>query len=162
MKNELKRLQSLFGVASPTVRLFEAQMKSLSPDVRREWEHLICRLAFGYYDNLPKRYEKFIRRYLSHSPDVYLNYLRLHSPMGAFCYPLLHPDLFLKMVHLLETSERKTKISYCHLASSILLAFDFRLKISTLSKYLRTYKHAPEEILKLIGKIEIYEDDMLD
>lgn len=159
MKNELKRLQSLFGVVSPTVRLFEAQMKSLSSGSRQEWVCLICRLAFGYYDKLPKRYRKFIIRYLVHDRACYVRYLNEHTPLGDLRYPLNHPRLFIKMVHLLESDRKKgSRMSYMHLASFLLLAFPIKHTLRTLAEYLRTYRHTPEELLQLLGKTEIWED----
>ena len=158
MKNEFKRLQGLFGVASPTVRLFEARMKLVSPKDRREWELLICRLAFGYYDHLPKRYSKFIIRYLVHDRACYVRYLNEHTPLGSLRYPLTHPKLFLKMVHLLESDKEGSRMSYLHLASFLLIAFPIKNTLRTLAEYLRTYRHTPEELLQLLGKTEIWED----
>ena len=158
MEKELKRLQSLFGVVKPTVALFESEMEKLPLAESAVWRLLVFRLSFGYYARLPLRYKKFVCKYLKHDRLGYTAYLTRHTPLGGLRYRLVHPGLFLKMVHLLACEPENGKISYLHLASCLLLSFDLPNTLRTLAEKLRVCRHAPDELLQLLGKVEIWED----
>ncbi|MEG1545255.1 MAG: hypothetical protein RR382_12160 [Tannerellaceae bacterium] len=159
MEKQYKKLQALFNGAKPTVPLFEAYLKTLSEKECEKQLQELCALAFGYYEQMRPAYQTFVKRYFEHDRSCYTDYLTQHTPLGDLRYHLLRPTLFLKMLHLLETTERRIPISYLHLAASLLTIFCYPFKLSTLSKYLRLNRHSPEELLQLIGSIEIYEGD---
>lgn len=93
MKKLLKELQLLFG-NTPTSASFDAKLKTFEEPLRRECRLKLCRLAFGYYDNLPGPFRKYVDKYLKHDRELYIDYLLHHTPLGKLRYTLHNPDLF--------------------------------------------------------------------
>ena len=154
----MNKLQAYWGFKRPTVAIYETVITGLP---EKEAEKLRCalfRLAFGYWAELPAYYRKFLIRLYVHDRDMFLRLLLHHSPLGSMRYPLLYADLFMKMTHLLQKSEKGKKTSFRHLAFSMLLAFDYPYTINTLSVYLARKKPDAEEVFMLAGRKILFED----
>lgn len=158
MEKQLNKLQALFKGAKPTVPVFEAHLKTLSDKKRKQQLYELCQLAFGYYRELPGEYRRFVDRYLKHDRHCYVDYLLEHTPLKHLRYTLRHPDLFIRQLHLLETSGHSGRTSYHHLAASLLVVFDYSYTLNTLGDYLRRFHPDPETILYLVGKLKIADD----
>ncbi len=157
MGKKLKRLENLFGGKDPEVSLFEKKLSSMSAGTRERRLNELCSLAFGYYEELPRKYRKFVYLYLRYNRACYVNYLVSHSILGKFRYTLHNPALLLPVLHVLENADRRGRISYSHLASLLLLIFDYPYKLSTLRQYLSRIPEAEllQDFLELVAQIRI-------
>jgi len=154
----MNKLQTYWGLKRPTVALYETVIAGLSEKEAEKLRRALFRLAFGYWVELPAYYRKFLVRLYVHDREMLLRLLRHHSPLGSMRYPLLHADLFMKMTHLLQKSEKGKEVSFRHLAFSMLLAFDYPYTINTLSVYLAKKTPDAEEVFMLAGRKILFED----
>ena len=117
----------------------------------------LCSLAFGYYEELPRKYRKFVYLYLRHNRACYVNYLVSHSVLGKFRYTLHNPGLLIPVLHVLENADRRGRMPYSHLASLLLLIFDYPYKLDTLRQYLSRIPEAEllQDFLELVAQIRI-------
>ena len=150
-------MENLFGGKDPSVPLFEKKLSSMSAGTRERRLNELCSLAFGYYEELPRKYRKFVYLYLRHNRACYVDYLVSHTVLGKFRYTLHNPGLLLPVLHVLENADRRGRISYSHLGSLLLLAFDYPYTLGTLRQYL---SHIPEaellhDFLELVAEIRI-------
>lgn len=162
MDKILKRLQAIFDGKEPDVEVFDALLAAMPKEKQEKQLYELGQLAFGYYRKLPHAYQKFFRY------SILCQIIHISIPvMGIILTDELlcempHPWLMLKMFHFLETAGREGRKNYLHLAAAIAIAFVIPEKVrplSKLSKYLRLVKVLPEEFLRLIGKMEIGDDD---
>lgn len=161
MNKQLKNLQTLFGKEQnhPTVKMFEMSLNRMNEEEREAQLYALCQLAFGYYERLPRKYQKFISAYFEHNRACYVDYLKEHTPLGALQYDLYRPELFVRMARFVEFTDRRGKRPYLHLASCLSLVFPFSVQLETLSSHLRKMKLTPEDILELSGKLELTNED---
>lgn len=150
-------MENLFGGKDPSVLLFEKKLSLMSAKIRERRLNELCSLAFGDYEELPCKYRKFVYLYLRHNRACYVDYLVSRSVLGKFRYSLNNPELLLPVLHVLENAGRSGRISYAHLASLLLLVFDYPYALGTLKQYL---SHVPEaellhDFLELVAEIRI-------
>lgn len=160
MKKLLKELQLLFGNA-PSPASFDAKLKTFEEPLRQQYRLSLCRLAFGYYDRLPGPFRKFVDAYLKHDRELYIDYLLNSTPLGKLRYTLHNPELFLPLLYVLENADRRGRVMYHQLASSLLLSFSFPHKLETLDNYLchsRPDADTLNEFLFLMGEVKVKSD----
>lgn len=133
MKKLLKEMQLLFG-AAPTCASFDEKLLTLDAAMREKYRLALCRLAFGYYDKLPPAYRRFTDKYLKHDRHLYTDYLARHTALSRLRYPLHNPEMLISVLHLLENADRRGRVFYHHLASCLLLAFEYPYKLNTLGE----------------------------
>lgn len=162
MEQKIKKMQALFNGTGPSVKLFKAKLSKMTEEEQKKQVYELYQLAFGSYEKIPAAYRKFIDEYLKSDREGYADFLINHSPLGKLRYQPHFPWLFLKMLHFLETTEWKGRIYYKHLATATTLSFNLPEKVSSipkLTKYIRNVRLLAEEFLRLIGKIDIGDDD---
>lgn len=153
-------MQLLFGNA-PSPASFDAKLKTFEEPLRQQYRLNLCRLAFGYYDQLPGPFRKFTDAYLKHDRELYLDYLLNHTPLGKLRYTLHNPDLFLPLLYVLENADRRGRVMYHQLASSLLLAFSSPYKLETLDNYLCHSQPTADtlnDFLLLMGRVKVGSD----
>lgn len=153
-------MQLLFGNASSPAS-FDAKLKTLEEPVRRQYLLNLCRLGFGYYDQLPGPFRKFTDAYLKHDRELYIDFLLNHTPLGNLRYTLHNPELLLPLLYVLENADRRGRVMYHQLASSLLLSFSFPYKLETLDNYLchsQPDADTLSEFLFLMGKVKVGSD----
>lgn len=179
MKKLLESLQALFGEERnhPTVRMFKVGLERLGKEEQGRLLEALCRLAFGYYRKLPMAYRRFVMSYLKTDRDLLVRYLVEETPWGKFRYDLFRPDLFLNMASFVEMTNRKGRLPFLDLATSLLMAFPVwkkgrlgkritgepdhtngSVKAETLAKQLRLSEHSPETILELAAKRDLTDE----
>lgn len=139
----------------PTVDLFEEKLSEMDEKNRARYLYELCQLAFGYYEKLPLAYRKFIDAYLRHNRACYVTYLITHTALAKLRYPLSYPDLFIKALHLLEATGRQGSAPGWQLSACLTLIFIIPYTLSTLDEDLRQERHSDEDLLMLLGKIEV-------
>ena len=141
MMKVLKRVQSVLGTKRPTVAVFDIFM-----------------LAFGYWNELPAYFREFLVRLFVHDRECLLHFLLEETPLKELRYPLLKPDLVLKLMFILEKNKKTGRISYLHLAFALLVSFRYPYTLRTLAEYLRKQQPVAGDLLQLAGKIQITGD----
>ncbi|WP_195372180.1 MULTISPECIES: hypothetical protein [Parabacteroides] len=160
MKKLLKEMQLLFGNAPPPAS-FDTKLKTLEEPLRQQYRLNLCRLAFGYYDQLPGPFRKFTAAYLKHDRELYIDYLLNYTPLAKLRYTLHNPELFLPLLYVLENADHRGRVMYHQLASSLLLAFSIPYKLETLDNYLchsQPDADTLNEFLALMGKVKVESD----
>ena len=157
MKKLLKELQSLFGNA-PSPASFDTKLKTFEEPLRQQYRMNLCRLAFGYYEQLPGPFRKFVDAYLKHDRELYIDYLLNYTPLAKLRYTLHNSGLFLPLLYVLENADRRGRVMYHQLASSLLLGFSYPYKLDTLDNYLchsQPDADTLNEFLILMGKVKV-------
>ena len=158
METVLKRVLSVLGSPRPTPPLFKEVFNQLQEPKRKRLRKDLFYLAFVHWKELPLFFRKFLIRLFSHDREFLLDYILEDTPLGELRHPLYKPDLVLSLMHILEQNKTTGRISYLHMAFSLLIAFRYPYKIRTLSEYLRTKQPVAGELLQMAGKIEITGD----
>ena len=150
-------MENLFGGKDPNVSLFEKKLSAMSVGTRERRLNELCGLAFGHCEEFPRKYRKFVYLYLRYNHACYVDYLVSHTALGKFRYTLYNPALLLPVLHVLENADRRGRISYSHLASLLLLIFDYPYELSTLRQYLSRIPEAEllHDFLELAAQIRI-------
>lgn len=150
-------MQLLFGNA-PTNASFDAKLLTFEEPLRQEYRLKLCRLAFGYYDKLPVPFRKFTDKYMKHNRALYVDYLIHHTPIAGLRYSLQNPGMLIQILHILENANNQGRIMYHHLASCLLIIFDYPYELNTLGDYIcRSVPTAEgiKDFFELIGRIKI-------
>lgn len=158
MKKKLKRIESVLGAKRPTVVLFEKVLNELSAKDQELLKKDVFLLAFSHWEELPSYFRQFLIRFFTHDREILLSFLLEKTPLGDLRFPLVKPELVLKLMYILEKNRTKGRISYLHLAFALLVSFRFPFKLRTLAEYLRRQQPVAGDILQLSGKIEITGD----
>lgn len=151
MEEELK---SLLG-PEPTVRNFHEVVNRLSPEAQNLLRKRTYGLALSGWSDLSFAYRRFLLRLIKSERQLFIDYIRQDTVLGELLYNLKAPDLFKKMIHLLECPTQKRNPSYTELSFSLLLGFQIPLKVKTLSDQIRYARPDTDELLELYGKAEI-------
>lgn len=154
----MKRVQSTLGTKRPTVSLFNQVLNNLSTKDQQRLRKDVFHLAFGHWNEIPAYFQKFLVRLFVHDREMLLCFLLEETPLKALRYPLLKPDLVLKLLFILEKNKTNGRISYLHLAFALLISFRYPYKLRTLAEYLRKQQPVAGDLLQLAGIIEITGD----
>ena len=147
----MQEIQKLIGKGQrPSVRKFEKALSSLAPIEQEYYYYRAYHACLFDWQTLPGWHRTFLINLVQHNRQPFQDYLIKHSILGTLRYTLQDPAMVIKMFHLLEKKQKNHKISFNHLAFSLLCGFDFKLKISTLGDYLRDTQFTPEELLELL------------
>lgn len=158
MKKVFKRVQTVLGTKHPTTALYENVLNQLPANEQLRLKNDIFLLAFGYWNQLPEYFHQFLINYFTHDRESLLDFVLENTLLGALRYKLSHPQLVIKVFHILERNKKVGRLSYLHLAFVLLISFDYPYKLRTLAEYLRRGDLTAGELLQLAGKIEINGD----
>ncbi|MDR1919128.1 MAG: hypothetical protein LBQ65_05730 [Tannerellaceae bacterium] len=121
------------GVKHPSVHIFKEKIACFPPEVQREYYHQAFRHALHDYDTQSKAMRTFFRRLVDAHLQEFLDYLLDKTILGTLRYRLPDPELFRKIAYCLA---RHTLVK--DLAFALILSFSYKLKISSLSQYMKT------------------------
>ncbi|WP_106830647.1 hypothetical protein [Parabacteroides pacaensis] len=152
-------LTDLFAGQIPSVKRFYELLSERTDEERGAYLEFAYREALSNWDGQNERYHTFFERLVVHDRQPFLNYLLNHTILGGLRYDLQEPELMQKLLHVMEQSLRDDKTSSVSLAFSYQLCFVCALKLSTLTKYIRTSRMDTDEILELFRRVEIHNVD---
>lgn len=151
MEEELK---SQLG-PEPTVCNFHEVLNRMTPEARSLCRKKMYGLALSGWSTLSLAYRRFLLRLIKSERQQFIDYIRQDTVLGELLYNLKDPDLFKKLLHLLECPTQKYKPSYTELSFSLLLGFSIPLKVKTLSDQIRYMYPDTDELLELYGNAKI-------
>lgn len=134
----------------PTVSNFNRLLAHYPPEEKINLYHDACYLTLHEWNSHPVKYKRFFVNLVKHDRQAYLDYIHQHTILGELRYPLDDPGMFKKMCHLVERKSTNHKVSYNHFAFSLLMVFDFNLKVRVLSNQISQSSFYPEELLELL------------
>lgn len=157
-----KKLEALFpkGIL-PDVDEFNRNLDTMSAKGRKLFREKIYRLAFLIWHALPQKHRIFIVGVIIHDRQAYADFVIQETVIGYIRYPLRHPTLFIRMLHLTEAVERSASVSLNGLAMSVVICFETPWVISTLGDKISRGGITYEEVLILSGKTNV-KDGYLD
>jgi hypothetical protein len=135
--------------------LYDEAIKRLTEKEVEQLNRDLFSLAFVHWCDLPREFKVFLIRLSRHDRQLVQDYIMKHTILGAIRYKPKHPELFISMLHIIEEANTIKGMSYAHLASSVLMVFDFDLKVNTFNNYICNNKIDAERVRELIGVIEI-------
>lgn len=150
-------LSNLFHGRVPSVWDFNREMDQQPLPVRQQQIYPIFRLAFSAWESLSEKNRMFICRVVEHDRQLWLDFLSYTTIMGYLRYRLQYPEAFLRMVKIIEYTNRTKRISLNHLAMGLLTAFEYNYRISTIGDYIRQMVISAEQGMQFLGLIEIDE-----
>lgn len=153
------KLEALFPNGKvPDVNEFNRSLDAMSKEGRKRLREKIFLLSFIYWAVLPAYQQAFIEAVIRHDRQAYADFLHQKTVMGHIRYPLHHPDLFIRMLHLIEAVGRTGTTSLSHLAMCVVICFNYTEKVKTLSEKISKEALTSEEVLILSGKTKIKDD----
>ncbi|WP_293714664.1 hypothetical protein [uncultured Parabacteroides sp.] len=151
-----KKLEALFpkGIL-PDVDEFNRSLDAMSAKGRKLFREKIYRLAFLIWHALPQKHRIFIIGVIIHDRQAYADFVIQETVIGYIRYPLRHPALFIRMLHLTEAVERTASVSLNGLAMSVIISFETPWGISTMRDKISKGGITSEEVLILAGKVTV-------
>jgi hypothetical protein len=143
----MKNLEVIFeGVKHPSVRIFNERIACYSPEEQREYYHEAFRQTLHGFNRHSKRFQAFFRQLVHTHRQEYLDFLHETTILGGMRYRLSDKELFRKVVCRMEGVQKD-------LMFSLLLSFNYKLKISTLQQYMKTDLFDPADLADLLEKL---------
>ena len=146
-----KELKMLFGGKKPSVRKFTFTLQTLPLEEQTRYYKMAYDAAFTKWDTLPQSYQTFLRDLLMHDKQRTADYLRRHTVLGTFAYPLREPELLRRLLALLEQGTA----SYRHLAFVLLLLFPYTETVDYLSDKLRLERLTTDDLCELLDRMRL-------
>ena len=146
-----KELKALFGGRKPSVRKFNLALQTVPSEEQSHYYKAACDAAFTERGTLPRSYQTFLRDLLLHDKQRTADYLRRHTVLGTFAYPLREPELLRRLLALLEQGTA----SYRHLAFVLLLLFPYTETVDYLSDKLRLERLTTDDLCELLDRMRL-------
>lgn len=141
--------------AQPAVCSYQKHVNNLLPEEKEVFYKDTFAVAFSDWRNLSPAYRNFFVRLIKSERQRFINFVRNDTVLGAFLYDLKDDELFIRILNLLERSEKKRKTSYTNLTFAVQLGFNIKLKLKSLSDKIRYAKAETDDLYELFEKITI-------
>ena len=141
--------------AQPAVCSYQKHVNNLLPEEKEVFYKDTFAVAFSDWRNLSPAYRNFFVRLIKSERQRFIDFVRNDTVLGAFLYDLKDDELFIRILNLLERSEKKRKTSYTNLTFAVQLGFNIKLKLKSLSDKLRYAKAETDDLYELFEKITI-------
>ncbi|GEM_PF-1452390 len=154
-KTCFNQLRGLFGKQQPSVRRFNQTLKDFSIVEKERWYQLACFVAMNEWDTITQWYRTFLTNLIKHDWQRFLKYVRETSILGHLAYRLEDERIIKQIFHFISHLPINQRKSFNHLAFVLSLSFAPSQKIEYLADQLRTITMTPEELLDMMGWVEI-------
>jgi hypothetical protein len=135
----MHELSKLFvGVKHPSVHIFRERIAGFSPEKQRAYLEEAFRQALCGFDRHSKGFQTFFLYLVNTYLQEFATFLREKTIIGHLLFHLSDKELVRKVVYRMVGKGRRTEASRKRLAFALTLSFDYDLKISTLSQYMKT------------------------
>ncbi len=141
--------------AQPAVCAYQKHVNNLLPEEKEVFYKDTFAVAFSDWRNLSPAYRDFFVRLIKSERQRFIDFVRNDTVLGAFLYDLKDDELFIRILNLLERSEKKRKTSYTNLTFAVQLGFNIKLKLKSLSDKIRYAKAETDDLYELFEKITI-------
>jgi hypothetical protein len=148
-------IKLLFNGLPPTVSRFVKMASSLPEEKCKELWHKAYYSSLHGFDKKSKTYRRFYKLLVHSDRQRYLDFLQEKTLLGQMRYRPCNPELFLKIVSVLEQLPEQKRHALIELLFVLLLAFDYPQKINTLQQYLKTNKLTPSDLTDLLEAIQM-------
>jgi hypothetical protein len=105
------------------------------------------------FDGHSERFRTFFSHLVRAHRQEYMDFLHEKTILGSLRYRLDDGELFRKIVYSLERTHLATDASRMDLLFSLILAFDYDLKISAMNQYMKTDILDSADLAELLEKI---------
>ncbi len=141
--------------AQPAVCSYQKHVNNLLPEEKEVFYKDTFAVAFSDWRNLSPAYRDFFVRLIKSERQRFIDFVRNDTVLGAFLYDLKDDELFIRILNLLERSEKKRKTSYTNLTFAVQLGFNIKLKLKSLSDKIRYARAETDDLYELFEKITI-------
>lgn len=141
--------------AQPAVSAYQKHVNNLLPEEKEAFYKDTFAVAFSDWRNLSPVYCDFFVSLIKSERQRFIDFVRNDTVLGQFLYDLKDEELFIRILNLLEQSEKKRKTSYTNLTFAVQLGFNIDMKVKSLSDKIRYARADTDDLYELFQKITI-------
>ncbi|MDO4755398.1 MAG: hypothetical protein Q4A54_03570 [Parabacteroides sp.] len=149
MKNQLI---ALFNGAKPSVCKYNLFLKEMPLAERGIFRNRTFGLAMTEWNGLSVAYRLFLVRLITSERQLFVDYVRQETVLGALLLDLEDRDLLLKVLNLWMYPFKNHKTSYTDLAFSLLLVWNVDLSVKYLADKIRCVRMDSYDFAELLEK----------